>query len=56
MPWTRRVVGSSRPRLETGGAWAGEARSREATKRSSATAGRSRRTGHHRATSRTACR
>lgn len=54
-PWTRCVVGSSRPRLETGGAGPGdEARSREASKRRSATAGRSRRTGHHRATSRTA--
>jgi hypothetical protein len=53
-PWTRCVVGSSRPRLETGGAGPGdEARSREASKRRSATAGRSRRTGHHRATSRT---
>lgn len=49
------MVGSSRPRLETGGAGPGdEARSREASKRRSATAGRSRRTGHHRATSRTA--
>ena len=53
-PWTRRVVGSRRPRLDTGGAGLGEARSREASKRSSATAGRSRRIGHHRATSRTA--
>lgn len=49
------MVGSSRPRLETGGAGPGdEARSRDASKRRSATAGRSRRTGHHRATSRTA--
>lgn len=57
-PWTRRVVGSSRPRLELdtcGDGPSGEApRRREASKRSSATAGRSRRTGHHRATSRTA--
>jgi hypothetical protein len=50
------VVGSSRPRLETGGAGPGDEapRSREASKRRSATAGRSRSTGHHRATSRTA--
>jgi hypothetical protein len=53
-PWTRRVVGSRRPRLDTGGAGLGEARSREASKRSSATAGRSRRMGHQRARSRTA--
>ena len=54
-PRTRRVVGSSRPRLEACAAGAGgEPRSRETSKRSSATAGSSRRTGHHRASSRAA--
>jgi hypothetical protein len=53
-PWTSRVVGTSRPRLDTGGAGAGKELRREASKSSSATAGRSSRTGHHRVTSRTA--
>jgi hypothetical protein len=40
--------------LDTGGPGTGEELRREASKRSSATAGRSSRTGHHRVTSRTA--